>query len=274
MSNGSNAGQSEGTAGVGMMVAAYVDELGADQAFDSMKQAKKEGSFYYDDAAVIRQDPKGKVHIEEMGDMSTGEGTGIGALIGGVIGILGGPAGVALGAAGGAAIGAIAAHGDAGFSQDSLKEIGGALLPGSSAIAAITSKEFVEAVRKQAPDTDRISVARELASTIHEALQARKDILLGLVVTEEGIAATRVESSPSEVAVFGIAATEEGVVAAAAVATEEGAAYVAAAADEEGTAYEAGVATDEGTAVADAYVPADEASSEASDEAAAEEKPS
>ena len=113
MSNGSSAGQSEGTAGVGMMVAAYVDELGADQVLDKMKQAKKRGDLYYDDAAVIRQDPKGKVHIKESGDMTTGKGAGIGALIGGVVGLLGGSAGVAWGAAAGAAVGGIAAHGDA-----------------------------------------------------------------------------------------------------------------------------------------------------------------
>jgi uncharacterized membrane protein len=207
-----------------MLVAAYVDELAADQALDQLKEAKKRGEMYYDDAAVIRQDPHGKVHIKETGDMSTGKGTGIGALIGGVIGLLGGPAGVALGAtvASGAAIGAIAAHHDAGFSNESLKEIGGALLPGTSALAAVTSKDFVEAVRKQVPETETLSVARDLATAIQDRLRARQDTLIGLVITEEGIAATQVVSSPSELAVFGIAATEDDVVAVAGVATPEG----------------------------------------------------
>jgi uncharacterized membrane protein len=208
-----------------MLVAAYVDELAADQALDQLKEAKKRGEMYYDDAAVIRQDPHGKVHIKETGDMSTGKGTGIGALIGGVIGLLGGPAGVALGAtvASGAAIGAIAAHHDAGFSNESLKEIGGALLPGTSALAAVTSKDFVEAVRKQTPKTETLSAARDLATAIQDRLRARQDTLIALAITEAGIAATQVVSSPSELAVFGIAATEDDVVAVAGVATPEGA---------------------------------------------------
>jgi uncharacterized membrane protein len=223
MSDQPNVSQDEGVVGVGMFVAAYVDERAADQALDQLKEAKKRGEMYFDDTAVIRQDAKGKVHIKETGDMSTGKGAGIGALIGGVIGILGGPAGIAIGAGGGAAIGAMAAHHDAGFSQESLKEIGGALLPGTSALVAVTSKDFVEAVRKQTPKTETLTMARELATAIQDRLRARQDTLLGLVITEEGIAATQVVSSPSELAAFGIAATEDEAVAVAGVATAEGA---------------------------------------------------
>ena len=59
----------EGVAGVGMFVAAFVDERRADAAYERMKQAKRSGEFYYDDAAVIRCDDKGKIHIKESGDM-------------------------------------------------------------------------------------------------------------------------------------------------------------------------------------------------------------
>jgi hypothetical protein len=53
---------------------------------------------------------------------------------------------------------------------------------------------------------------------------------MAMVLTEAGVAASKVVSSPSEVAVFGISATEAGVVARAGVATPEGAAVVDAAA--------------------------------------------
>jgi uncharacterized membrane protein len=269
-----NGEQSEGTAGVGLFVAAYVDERGADKTLDALKQAKKQGQFYYDDAAVVRRSAEGKVHIKETGDMSTGKGAGIGALIGGVIGLLGGPAGVALGAGAGAAVGGLAAHGDAGFDNDSLKEIGAALPSGTSALAVTTSKDFVEAVRKQAPEAETMTMASEIAAEFSDKLNARQDVLLAMVLTEEGVAAGEVVSSPSEVAVFGIAATEEGVVAGQAVATGEGAAYEVVATTEEGAAYEAAVVTDEGAAVVDAVItPADE---EEGDEGAGgeeEEKP-
>ena len=258
-------GQDEGMAGVGMFVAAFVDERAADTALEGLKEAKRSGEFYYDDAAVIRRDAEGKLHIKETGDMSSGKGAGIGALVGGVIGILGGPAGIAIGAGAGAAIGGIAAHHDAGFSNESLKEIGSALVPGSSAIAATTSQMFVEEVRRQAQSGETLSAAREIASDIRGHLQMRQDVLYGLVITETGVAASKVISSPTALAVFGIAATEDAAVVGGAVVTPEGAAYKVAAADEEGVAAEAGVVTDEGAVVVDAYA-------EAEDEPAEEEE--
>ena len=117
----------EQVAAVGFLVMAFPEETAADDALKAMKDAKKQGGFYYEDAAVIRQDAEGKVHYHETGDMSTRKGAGLGALVGGIIGILGGPAGIALGAGAGAAIGAVAAHGDAGFKNGSLDTIGVAL---------------------------------------------------------------------------------------------------------------------------------------------------
>jgi uncharacterized membrane protein len=220
----------QGVAGVGLFVAAYVDERGADNALAALKDAKHAGEFYYDDAAVVRNSANNHLHIKETGDMTTGKGAGIGALIGGVIGILGGPAGIAAGAAAGAAIGAIAAHGDAGFNHKTLKEIGGALPPGTSALLATTSQDFVEAVRDQASDEDTLTLARDIASEINAQLNARQDVLMAMAITEEGVAATKVVASPAEVAVFGIAASEDGVVARAGVVTPDGAAVVDAAA--------------------------------------------
>ena len=250
--------QSEGVVGVGMLVAAFVAERGADEALKSMKEAKKSSDFYFDDAAVIRSDDKGKIHIDETGDMSSGKGAAIGGGVGAVISILGGPAGLAASAIAGAAIGALSVHKDSGFSQESLKEIGGALPPGTSAIAATTSKMFVEEVRKEAEEGVTLTLAKDLAAGIKGRLEARQDVLYTLVISEEGIAATEVVSSPSMMAVFGIASDGTTVVAGQAVVTGEGAAYEVVAADEEGTAYEVGVATDEGGAVVDVYAPADD----------------
>ena len=228
---------SEGVAGVGMFVAAFLDEKGAKKALKGMKEAKKSGEFYYDNAAVIRCNEKGKVKIDETGDMSTGKGAGIGALVGGVIGLLGGPIGVVAGAG----AGALAALKDSGFDNDSLKEIGSALPPGTSAIAVTTSRKFVEQVRKQAPHGETLAVARDLASDIRNNLKAGQEVVYSLLLTEEGVAASKVVASDEAVAVFGIAASEEGVVAGQAVVTAEGAAYEAVAATEDEAVYEAGV---------------------------------
>jgi len=211
-----------GTPAVGLLVAAYVDERGADKALQTLKQAKQDGQFYYEDAAVVRRDAEGKVHINETGDMSAGKGAGIGAVLGGVIGLLGGPAGVAIGASAGAALGAAITLRDAGFDNESLKAIGGALPSGTSALAVTTSQAFIEAIRAQSPQRQNLTIAKEIAAEIRDRLNARQDLLLAMVFTENGFAASRIVSSPSELAVFDIVATDEGVVAVAGVANGAG----------------------------------------------------
>jgi uncharacterized membrane protein len=256
MSEGATSGGA--VAGVALFLAAFVDEGTADEVLARMKEAKRCGEFYFDDAVVIRCDRKGKVHTKETGDMSTGKGAGIGAIIGGVIGLLGGPGGVALGAGLGAAAGGLLVVRDSGFNNESLKEIGAALPPGSSAIVATTSQEFVEEVRKQEQEGATLSMAQDIGADIRANLEARQDVLYSLVITEEGVAAKKVVASPTAVTVFGIAADESAVFAGEAVVTGEGVAYEVAVATEEGEAFEAGVVTEEGAVIVDAVAPAEE----------------
>jgi uncharacterized membrane protein len=219
----------QGVAGVGLVVAGYTGEGDADNAMDAIKQARSDGAAYYDDAAVIRRDAGGEVHIKEHGDMSTGKGAGIGALIGGVIGILGGPAGIAIGAGAGAAIGGVAAHSDAGFSNDTLNKIGIALPAGTSALAVTTSSAFVEEVRKAQTGQESLTMAQQISDEISGNLNAGQDVLMAMVLTEDGVAATKVVSTDEALAVFGIAASEDGVVAGGVAAGPDGAVAVGAA---------------------------------------------
>jgi uncharacterized membrane protein len=218
----------QGLAGVGLVVAGYTGQNDANAAYGDLKQAKDNGTFYYDDVAVVSRDASGKVDIEEHGDMSTGKGAGIGALIGGVIGILGGPAGVAIGAGAGAAIGGIAAHSDAGFNNQTLERIGGALPNSTSALAVTTSKDFVEQVRDAQTDQEAMTMAQDIADEFSSNLNAGQDVLMAMVLTEDGVAATKVVSSPDAVAVFGMAATDAGATAGGVVATDQGVAAASA----------------------------------------------
>jgi uncharacterized membrane protein len=202
--------QTEGLAGVGMFVAAFLSEDGAEEEHKRLKDAKRSGTFDYDEVAVIRCDGKGKVKVEETGDMSTGKGAGIGALVGGVVGLLAGPAGVALGLAIGGASGAVAALRDSGFQDESLQELGSALLPGTSAIAVTTSKTFLEGARQQARKGETLSLARDLASGIRDNLKAGQEVVYSLVITEAGIAANKLAISDEVKALFAAAAGQGG----------------------------------------------------------------
>ncbi len=248
--------QQQGIPAVGFMVAAFLDENAADQALDAMKQAKAQGTFYFEDAAVIRQDAQGKVHYHETGEMARGKGAGIGALVGGIVGVLGGPVGVALGAGVGAAVGA-AASGDKGFRNESLGTVGVALKPGTSAIAAITSHDFLRAVQKQVPIDQIRAAVDNLAAELSARLGENKNVAVGLLLTEGGLAIKEIAANEEVTEVIGAVITDDAVVAGAAVATAEGVAYQIVGATQEGTAAEIGVITAEGAVIVDAVALAD-----------------
>jgi len=243
--------QQQGVPAVGFMVAAFLDEMAADQALDAMKKAKAQGQFYFEDAAVIRQDAQGKVHYHETGEMSTGKGAGIGALVGGIVGVLGGPVGVALGAGVGAAVGA-AASGDKGFRNESLGTVGVALKPGTSAIAAITSHDFLRAVQKQVPIDQTRAAVSNLAAELSARLGENKNVAIGLLLTENGLAIKEIAANEETAEVMGAVITDDATIVGVAVATADGVAYEVVAATKEGTAAEIGVITDEGAVIVDA----------------------
>jgi uncharacterized membrane protein len=237
--------QPQGIPGVGFLVMAFNDENAGDQVLDAMKQAKKQQQFYFEDAAVIRQDAKGKVHYHETGDMSSGKGAGIGAVVGGVLGLLGGPAGIALGAGAGAALGAAIAGGDKGFRNEGLNTVGTALRPGTSAVAAITSREVLKAVHEQVPIENIRTAVSNLAAELGAQLAAGKDVAIALVLTAEGIAVKKIAADENSAEVVGAVITADAIVAGAAVITAEGAAYEVAAATAEGVVAAEGVVVPE-----------------------------
>ena len=241
----------QGIPAVGFLVVAFTDVTAADQALDAMKDAKKQQQFYFEDAAVITQDAQGKVKYHETGDMSTGKGAGIGALVGGVIGILGGPAGVVVGAGAGAAVGAAIGAADKGFKNESLGTIGVALMPGTSAVAVITSHDFLKAVQQQVSVEDIRTVVSNLAAELSAQLAAGKCVAIGILLTPDGLGIKEIAADETSAQVVGAVITPDAVVAGAAVVTADGAAYDVAAATAEGVAEEAGVATDEGAEVVD-----------------------
>ncbi len=266
--------QTEDIFAVGFLVMAFTDENAADEVLKEMKEAKKQKQFYFEDAAVVRQDAKGKVHYHETGDMHTGKGAEAGALIGGLLGILGGPAGVALGAGAGAAIGAAAAHGDAGFRDESLKSVGVALKPGTSALSVITSHDFLRAVQKEVDIADIRSMVSNLANEISSRLEEGKSMALGIIMSEEGLAVKEVAVSEDSAEVFGLVVTDEAVIAGAALVTADEVDYEVGVATAKGTAVEAGVVTEDEAVVVD-YVEMDEAPDEedtGDEEGAAEEE--
>ena len=65
-----------------IIVAAFQEEDAADDALKALKEAKKEKLISIDNAAVIRKDEGGKLHIKETADMGGGKGAAVGAASG------------------------------------------------------------------------------------------------------------------------------------------------------------------------------------------------
>ncbi len=268
---------SEANVPVEVIVAAFQDEDGAKAALNELKQAKHDGLIKIDDAAVIRKDEKGKLHIKETADMSSGKGAGIGAVIGGVIGLLGGPLGVAVGAGAGAAIGGIAAHGDAGIKDEQLETIGAGLEPGTSAIVAIVEHKWVAAVQAQLEDDASAVMAQQLSADIHTQLIAGREVAYSAVAAEGAASITRVAGSEGEMDQESIVMTDEGVAVEKIVANEEGVAAVSymvtddmveeidVVVSEEGAVVVDTIATDDEVFVAAAAIAPGEESEEAGD---------
>ena len=62
------AGRGGGDNGVGMFVAAYADKRTAGSVFRVLMEAKASGDFDFNEAAIIRADSTGKIHIHATGD--------------------------------------------------------------------------------------------------------------------------------------------------------------------------------------------------------------
>jgi uncharacterized membrane protein len=193
----------QGQAAAGLLVVAFTDETAADQALEAMKAAKQQQQFYFEDAAVVRQDAQGKVHYHATGDMSAGKDAGIGALIGGVIGILGGPAGIALGAGFGAAVGGFVASADRAFRKETLGPVAVALKPGSSALAAVTSHHFVNTVQQQVVIEKIDAACCDLAAKLSARLGENKNVAIGMLLTGDELALKEIAASEDAAEVVG-----------------------------------------------------------------------
>ena len=243
--------QTQGMPAVGFLVMAFRDEKAADEALKAMQEAKKQKKFYFENAAVIRQDVTGKVHYSETGDLKTGKGAGIGAVIGGILGALGGPLTVGAGAAAGAAIGAAAAHTDAGFRDESLKTVGIALKPGTSAVVAITSEAFLKAYRKEIKIEDARAFASNLSAEISNKLNQGKSLALAILLSEDGLAMQEVAANENSMEVIAVTLTNEAVLAGSLYATADQVDYQVMGATADGAFVEAGTVTKDGALIVD-----------------------
>lgn len=244
---------------VQLIVAAFRDEQGAKGALRDLKRAHRSGLIKIENAAVLRKDTKGKLHIRETHDMGGGKGATIGGVAGAAIGVLAGPA-LVVPAAVGALVGGLAAKlRDAGFPDDRLRRVGNGLQPGSSAIVAVVEHRWVEHVKRELAEEGADILAETLGADIASQLEAGHDVAFTALSTHSGFMAARSAGNEEESEGGTIVVDDTGVYGGRYIATQHGFAVEEFAFDEDALVDEVAVVTPEGAAYAATAVAGEEA---------------
>lgn len=195
---------------VQIVVAAFQSEDQAQKAYDDLKAAQKQGVIRIQNAAILRKDPDGKLHVKDVYDMGGGKGAVIGGVLGAALGILAGPVGWL--ALGGAVVGgAMAKNADGGFNNARLEKLGEGLKPGSSAIVAVVEHSWVDEVQAAMAAAGADYTTEQISADIAAQLEAGNQVAYTAVVSDAGMAAGRVAGNDTDVSVTAVVADEGGV---------------------------------------------------------------
>src|SRR5271154_1994840 len=157
--------------GVFIYIGTYPSEQAARADYDVVKGLHALGAVGTYDAAVIRKDESGKVHVNKD-EMATRHGGWGGAAAGAVVGILFPPSIIAT-AVVGAAIGGVSGHLWRGMSRADVKELGDVIDDGQAALIIIGESTLESALEKAELKADK-RVAKELnvkAKDVDKAVQ-------------------------------------------------------------------------------------------------------
>jgi uncharacterized membrane protein len=222
---------------VELIVAAFQDETSAAEALKTLKQARREKLIGIQNAAVLRKDEKGKLHIQETADMGGGKGAALGGVVGAAIGLIAGPA-LLVPAAVGALVGGLSAKlRDSGFSNERLKTLGENLKPGSSAIVAVVEHTWVAEVENAMAEAGADAVTAALSADVAAQLEAGNEVAYTAISSQEGFSAARLAGGEGSVKGGKIVVDDSGVYGGRFLATEDGFVVEGLAVDDEGADY-------------------------------------
>ena len=232
---------------VQLIVAAFQDERVAKEALNALKEAQRQKLIKINNAAVLRKDEKGRLHIKETADMGGGKGAALGGVAGAAIGLIAGPA-LLVPAAVGALVGGLSAKmRDSGFSDARLKALGARLTPGSSAIVAVVEHKWVAEVKRAMAEAGADLFAEAIGADISAQLEAGHEVAYTAIASEEGFAAVRVAGGEDEIEAGAVVVDDTGLYGGRFVATPEGFAVMALQEDDEGLTVAAIVAAEDET---------------------------
>ena len=217
-----------------MIVAAFQDEETAKNTLKQLKQASRDGLIKIENAAVLRKDEKGKLHIKETQDMGGGKGAALGGVGGAAIGLIAGAALAAPVVVGALVGGLYAKLRDSGFSNERLESMGEGLKPGTSAIIAVVEHTWVAKVEEALAEAQADVVTAEIQADIADQLEAGHEVAYSVIASQEGLAASRMAGGEDYAEGGQLVIDESGIYGGRFVATEDGFAVEEIAATDEG----------------------------------------
>lgn len=206
---------------VQLIVAAFQDEKSAEEALANLKEAKKEKLIGIVNAAVLRKDANGKLHIKETANIG-GKTAALGGVAGAAIGLIAGPA-LIVPAAVGALIGGLAGKlKDHGFKDERLKMLGENMKPGSSAIVAVVEHTWVAQVQNAIAEAGADAMTAALGADIAAQLEAGHETAYTAIASEKGLTAAHLAAGKDSLEAEKVVVDDTGIYGGRFYATEDG----------------------------------------------------
>lgn len=173
-----------------VVVAAFANQHGADDALQDLEQAQRHGRIGIHEAAVVERDEQGCLYIENTRRHGIGRGAVIGGVAGAIAGLVTGPVGWSI--RGGALVGALASRlRDSGFSIDRLERVGDTLEPGTSALVVVIDHRWLTGVADLLTDRTSELVTEIIQADIANQLEAGRDVAYAALTIADRTAAGR-----------------------------------------------------------------------------------
>lgn len=158
-----------------LIIIGFPDEKGAQDVWDELVRLQRDYLVDLDDAAIVRRDQKGKLHVTTPAHHAVAWGTLSGLFWGVLIGLIFlGPFAPLAGVAGGLMGAALGTGEDLGIKGDFRQRVQDLVRPGTSAMLVILRKmtfdKFVEALRPYGGTILQTSLPRDAEQRLMEAL--------------------------------------------------------------------------------------------------------
>ena len=180
-----------GEAPLHLLVAAFDEESGAEDALKALKESRNEELVGVQAAVAMRKDAEGQLQFKEVG-MTPGKGALAGVALGAVVGVLTGGTVIALGALG-ALVGGLVGRKkrDSRFPTGGINQLAASLAPGSSALVVVMEPGWVIVLEKELEALGADLLSAPIPADIAEQLDTDQAAAYAVLADELGLAETR-----------------------------------------------------------------------------------